>query len=56
MWVLINVDENGFNYQTSQQEDGLVLIALALSSKIEDWELIKEYVDNVRYKRQAKLN
>ena len=49
VWVVLNIDKNGFHYQSSQKEDGLILMALAMASNNNDWEMVKEYVDSIRY-------
>jgi len=55
-WVLLSLNKDGFNYHSSQQEDGLVLMALALASNSNDWEIVKEYVDSVKYNGQTEIN
>ena len=56
MWVVINLDKSGLHYHAAQQEEGLALIALMLSSNEEAWEIIKEKVNKVKIARQSKLN
>jgi hypothetical protein len=56
MWVKISLDEKGLKYRSSQQEEGLALIALALSTTEDGWNAVKDFVEERRLKRKQRLN
>jgi len=56
MWVLINLDRNGEHFQSSNQEEGLALIALIIGSKEETWGIIQEYVKKIKLAKQKTMN
>jgi hypothetical protein len=56
MWVLINLDRKGVHFQSSNQEEGLALIALILGTKEETWEIIQEYVKKIKLTQQKAMN
>jgi hypothetical protein len=56
MWVLINLDRNGVHFQSSNQEEGLALIALIIGSKEETWGIIQEYVKKIKLAKQKTMN
>jgi hypothetical protein len=56
MWVLINLDRKGVHFQSSNQEEGLALIALILSAKDETWGIVQEYVKTIKLAKQKSMN
>ncbi|HXB11974.1 MAG TPA: hypothetical protein VNZ45_08320 [Bacteroidia bacterium] len=56
MWVMICLDEKGLHFHSSTDEEGIVLMALTMSSNEEIWKTVKEYTEQLRLKKQKKQN
>jgi hypothetical protein len=56
MWLLISLDEKGLHFNSSADEEGIVLISLALSSNDEMWKIVKEHTEKLRLTKQKKQN
>ncbi|MGP8215508.1 MAG: hypothetical protein ACLQQ4_08090 [Bacteroidia bacterium] len=56
MWMLVNLDKNGVHFNSSNQEEGLALIALIMGSNEEAWGILQEYVNKIKVTKQMRMN